>query len=485
MPYKSVAQQRWAHTKEGTRALGGKGKVAEWDSASKGKSLPRRIPSFGYGTEVQDYAKAVARRYGLNEKVFLRLIDAESSWNPEAVSPVGAIGLGQLMPDTAKELGVDPTDWQQNLDGSARYLKQQLEEFGSYTLALAAYNAGPGSVREYKGVPPFKDTQDYVHKILGSTGQVYKEPSGVRNLATPPEPGKEPKQPVIPGIGSAIAKKFNIFTGNTSVGEEPAKPTSSYKPGAGYTPVGKYQEDAQGYWNAAEEAWNRLEEYRTSSGKVLRINDKTGAVEVYKGVATDERGNPTLDRDGLPIEQWGTDEEGSQILREALHYQQRLENLEAGRKSGLFRSGEDSAKAWLSVEKDKAAEATRKMEDYTSRIKDVVALEDMPTSRANALAVALSNANKVNSERTSVGQPLATVNQPMQTPTQPFADAIRKTIPSEAPMPYNIDPAVFKANLFPPVDPGIKIKIPGKPLPNYGMPSPDPMLSGMGPDQAY
>ena len=93
-------------------------------------------------------------------------IEIESAYNPAAVSRAGAIGLGQLMPDTAAELGVDPQDWRQNLDGSARYLAMMLAEFGDMPLALAAYNAGPDAVREHGGIPPFRETQNHVQRVL-------------------------------------------------------------------------------------------------------------------------------------------------------------------------------------------------------------------------------------------------------------------------------------------------------------------------------
>ncbi|WP_456387000.1 lytic transglycosylase domain-containing protein [Profundibacter sp.] len=97
--------------------------------------------------------------------LFQAMIEAESSYNPTAVSPKGAYGLGQLMPDTARALGVDPRNVSQNLDGAARYLLAQLAEFQSVDLALAAYNAGPHRVVEYSGVPPFAETKAYIARI--------------------------------------------------------------------------------------------------------------------------------------------------------------------------------------------------------------------------------------------------------------------------------------------------------------------------------
>ncbi len=113
-------------------------------------------------------AKEVARKHGIPEDLFLRLVQQESGWNPSAKSHAGAFGLAQLMPDTAALLGVDAADPHQNLEGGARYLKQQYQRFKSWKLALAAYNAGPEAVEKYDGVPPYDETQGYVKAILGS-----------------------------------------------------------------------------------------------------------------------------------------------------------------------------------------------------------------------------------------------------------------------------------------------------------------------------
>lgn len=115
-------------------------------------------------------AAEAAQRNGIPPEIFLKLVGAESAFNPGAVSPVGASGLAQLMPGTAAELGVDPNDPLQNLDGGARYLAQQYQTFGDWNLALAAYNAGPGAVRKYGGIPPYAETQNYVRKIMGGGG---------------------------------------------------------------------------------------------------------------------------------------------------------------------------------------------------------------------------------------------------------------------------------------------------------------------------
>lgn len=119
-----------------------------------------------YRGQYLEMARAAARRHGVPENLFLRLVQQESNWNPVAKSHKGALGLAQLMPDTARSLRVDPLDPKQNLDGGARYLKEQYRTFGTWRLALAAYNAGPGAVKKYGGVPPFRETRNYV-KVIG------------------------------------------------------------------------------------------------------------------------------------------------------------------------------------------------------------------------------------------------------------------------------------------------------------------------------
>lgn len=133
-------------------------------------AMPTAIPAYRGSRRSQylPHAKAMARKHGVPEDLFLRLVQQESGWNPSARSHKGARGLAQLMPGTAAKLGVDASDPIQNLEGGARYLRMMYNTFGSWRLALAAYNAGPGAVAKYGGVPPYRETKNYVRIIHGS-----------------------------------------------------------------------------------------------------------------------------------------------------------------------------------------------------------------------------------------------------------------------------------------------------------------------------
>ena len=126
-------------------------------------AVPVAVPSL---LSASDLADAAADKYGLPRQLVRSVMAAESGFQPQVISPKGAIGLMQLMPGTAAQLGVDPFDPAQNVDAGTRYLRSLLEKYnGGLRHALAAYNAGPGAVDKYDGVPPYRETVNYVFRI--------------------------------------------------------------------------------------------------------------------------------------------------------------------------------------------------------------------------------------------------------------------------------------------------------------------------------
>lgn len=183
--------------------------VASLQSQLKVSSPEReQIKSLVRSTALRFSGEVGVRKAGLDAlsfiEVFEALIKAESNFNPNALSEKGAQGLGQLMPETAADLSVsDPFDPLQNLIGSARFLTKLMAEFGSLELALAAYNAGPQRVREYNGVPPFKETKTYISRIFSAAGLIAE--------------AKAP-QSELP-VSSSINDKEQPLIGETSVWE--------------------------------------------------------------------------------------------------------------------------------------------------------------------------------------------------------------------------------------------------------------------------
>jgi soluble lytic murein transglycosylase-like protein len=155
-----ASQLATATTATGTDATAAAATIPASYASTGVSELPAGVP---YGAEIT----AAAKKYGIDPALLAGLVKQESGFNPNAGSPAGARGLTQLMPATAAGLGVtNVLDPAQSLEGGAKYLRAQLDAFGGdVTRALAAYNAGPGAVKRYGGVPPYAETQNYVRAV--------------------------------------------------------------------------------------------------------------------------------------------------------------------------------------------------------------------------------------------------------------------------------------------------------------------------------
>ncbi len=171
----------FASTLQAASATGAPGGPSAYGAAANAAVYPA-APSVGGESGSGQYDALVnqaAARYGLDPAVLHGLIQQESGFDPNSTSSAGAEGLTQLMPSTAASLGVtNPLDPAQSIDGGARYLSQMMAQFGgNVSDALAAYNAGPGAVQRYGGIPPYAETQSYVAKVLAYAEAYRRSPS--------------------------------------------------------------------------------------------------------------------------------------------------------------------------------------------------------------------------------------------------------------------------------------------------------------------
>lgn len=190
-PLAAAAQVRLVTRPDGSKVLVGEGSATHRRTPAAPPTL-RPVPR----SELEELVREHAAQCGLDPRLVRAVIQAESDWDPRAVSRKGAMGLMQLMPETAAVLAVeDPFDAAENVRAGTTYLARLLDRFGELTLALAAYNAGPTTVDRHGGVPPYAETREYVRRVLslyeGRTVRAEEIPVAAprpRRRATGPSP---------------------------------------------------------------------------------------------------------------------------------------------------------------------------------------------------------------------------------------------------------------------------------------------------------
>ncbi len=223
---------------------------------------------------IKSAIEVASKKYGISTMILSALINQESSFNPQAVSSAGAIGLGQFMPGTARGMGIDPYNWQQSVDGAARYLKQNLDMFGGdMQKALAAYNAGPGAVQQYGGVPPFAETQKYVRNIMSAANESQTESKGIQFPTLPDIVQQAYAEKATPSATDYIPQQGDTYDTHANI------PTSTLSGNQLFTPVTtpSNQYTVQGgdtLWGIAQNtlgAGNRWRELQGYSGNPTQM----------------------------------------------------------------------------------------------------------------------------------------------------------------------------------------------------------------------
>lgn len=162
----AAIEQRFSHTSP--QRAGDFATALDAADAAQQTAAAKPVSNSAGKADIVKMINLAAGKYGVDPKLAMAVAEAESGLSPDAVSPVGAVGVMQLMPETARSLGVrNSNDPRENIDGGVRYLKQMLTTFGGdVSKAVAAYNAGPQAVKNYNGIPPYSETRNYVARVL-------------------------------------------------------------------------------------------------------------------------------------------------------------------------------------------------------------------------------------------------------------------------------------------------------------------------------
>ena len=388
-----------------------------------------------FSPEVERWRSTV-EKYVPKEHVdkFLYAMQGESGGDPSAIGDNGvAIGLMQIQDKTRfsnrpdKATLLDP-------EANIKYAAQQL---GAAKGDFSAW--GEGATYEGK---PFGALGN--NPYPGTTNARVSTARGVKSTAGQVGSSGDGVSPITDILGkpkAAAGKLGSILKTNQK---------RALKSGS-VSPTGDYATDMGAYWAAAQKAYEELSKYQNDSDSLLNVDEKEGIVYRY---------DP--EEDELVV-----DEMGSAILQRAIRNESAIDRLLAGKKAGLLDTGEASAAAFLTSEKEKSAKATTDYDDYIKRVSDLAAVEDIPMQRAASLASVIGafNKNAASSGRT-LNAGMGVSGRPAGTDFGPIASSMRGVLPKQAPAPYSMNPAALEPNM------PTQIKIPAKPpeevLASYG-----------------
>lgn len=395
----------------------------------------------------------LAAQVGFSGEALVNIIaitKRESDWNPDAyngdrgtgdnsvgLSQINMIdSLGEARTQQLRELGYNVS----TVEEAKQLLKDPVVNLRfAYYLSSQGTDFSPWGA--YKGMDNLYATNVEEARAIASSIEP-TSPFNARKLTAPTQTSVAPAQqaptPTTPTsswnpLGKAIknAKSKALEPKTSSMTPlAPAPPPS-------YDPTGDFQTDASYYWSRAQDSWEELDRLQQMASSPLIIDTDQGIVIKVTG---------DLDNIDPNTEQIVNTAQGSavidiratKILQQALASEQSLDRLYSARQAGLMETGQDAAAAYLNSEKEKSAEATRRYEDYVRRVSDLVAIEDIPQQRMATLASTISAINKANASRSKLDSGMLASGGPQFTDTSPFANAIKSTIPAEAPQPYNV-----------------------------------------------
>lgn len=358
----------------------------------------------------------------------LHVINYESGGNPKAAGDGGvARGLFQIQ-DNRNIAGRPDAAFLDDPENNIKYAAETLGAASGNWAPWGENNLYQGKAFGALGNHPYQGAANARVPVGGAIQQTQRAPQ------------QAPKEPGTVDYSKAI-KKF------PSVGSWGATKTTPKSRFSGYSPVGRFADDVQGYFASSEQAWQALAEYQRSSPNLIQIDENQGIVLRVIPGETDIDGNPAVE----------IDEEGTRMLQEAMNASKALDRLYSAKTAGIYDAGESAALAYLNSERAKSDEATRKYEDMTRRVGDIVALEDIPVERASKIASTLNAINSANSNRASRFSTMGTAPKiPKPTDLSSVIQGIKDTLPGQVPgfrpmAPDSLEPMPSASSTYTPV----------------------------------